>query len=282
MFESHASSQSVAQGREGSLKKILFSCMVAGGLVFTAPGFAADMAIKAPRLRGAAAVDPWSGFYAGVSVGYAWDAGSAGIAPNEILRGIGAGSLPYGPLPGKPNDDSFTAGGQIGYNARFGNVLAGVEADLSYLGMQSSSTATGDVFIGGTFQTTLETRLDWLSTIRGRLGVVAADNLLVYATGGLAFAEVEVSGRGFNLLGCAPAAYCLAGTSNDISTGWTLGGGFEYALAPQWTVKAEYLHVDLGGQSVTFFDPATPGGSLTATATTRLDKVRIGLNYQFR
>lgn len=264
------------------MKKILFSCMVAGGLVFTAPAFAADMVVKTPMLRGAPAVDPWSGFYAGVSIGYAWDSGSAAIAPNLVLMGVGAGSPQYGPLPGKANDDSFTAGGQIGYNARFGDVLAGVEADLSYIGMHGSSTATGTFFIGGTFQTTLETRLDWLSTIRGRLGVVAADNFLVYATGGLAFGEAEVSGRGFNLSGCAPAPYCLSGTSNDISTGWALGGGFEYALAPQWTVKAEYLHIDLGSQSVTFFDPATPGGSMTASATTRLDKVRIGLNYQFR
>jgi outer membrane immunogenic protein len=66
-----------------------------------------------------------------------------------------------------------------------------------------------------------------------------------------------------------------------VSVGWTAGGGLEYALARQWTVKAEYLYLDLGNRSVTFSDVDVPGGTLTASTDFKAQLVRAGVNYRF-
>jgi hypothetical protein len=85
-----------------------------------------------------------------------WGSGASSILPNAAEIAIGAGDPVFGPLPGRPNYDGAVGGGEIGYNARFGNWLAGVEADISAAGMSGSNTAVGVPFIGGTFSTTLE------------------------------------------------------------------------------------------------------------------------------
>ena len=109
-------------------------------------------------------------------------------------------------------------------------------------------------------------RLKWFGTVRGRLGYLPFDNLLTFITGGFAYGRVErtvtmisagpngfgedtTGGPGFNCL--IVGAPCFAGTSSNTNTGWTIGGGLEYALWGNLTIKAEYLYVSLAGQSVT-------------------------------
>ena len=147
-------------------------------------------------------------------------------------------------------------------------------------GCGKQKSATGQYWIGGQFTTTAETKLAWLGTVRGRLGYLPAHNFLIFATGGLAYGEVDTVTTGSNLI-CPGSVYCVTGSTSGVSTGWTGGGGFEYAFSRQWTAKAEYLFVDLGGRSVTFSDPAIPGSAFTATTDFKAHIVRGGLNYRF-
>src|SRR5262249_26491209 len=120
--------------QRANLRTLLISCAAAVTLTaFSA--FAADLAVQAPVLKApppVAAIDPWTGFYIGASAGYGWGSGDSTIVPNAAEVGIGAADPIFGPLPGRPNYEGFVGGGQIGYNARFGNWLAGIEADASY------------------------------------------------------------------------------------------------------------------------------------------------------
>jgi outer membrane immunogenic protein len=228
----------------------------------------------------------WTGFYGGINAGYGWARTSSTIAPNAIESGTGAGNPAFNPLPGDLRPDGFTGGIQIGFNKQFNSFVAGIEADLSYADLDETKSATGPVFIGGNFQTGLETRLNWYGTVRGRLGVLAADNLLLYSTGGAAFSDAKTTLTATNAAhapgGCAAGApYCTNGASATSSIGWALGGGVEYALTSTWNLKAEYLHLDFGSETMTAVDANTPGGEITATAKVRVDIVRLGLNYRF-
>jgi outer membrane immunogenic protein len=146
--------------------------------------------------------------------------------------------------------------------------VAGLEADLDYSNLQKTDAATGAPYVGGILTTTVATSLDWFGTVRGRLGVLPVDNVLLYATGGLAYGSLRTTTTGSNIspFNCDGGhIYCATGSTSGISVGWTVGGGIEYAFARNWTVKAEYLYLDLGNRSVDFIDRDVPGGAMTAT-----------------
>jgi outer membrane immunogenic protein len=266
------------------LRTLLIACTAAATLAVSSSfAFAADIAPVAPVLKAppVAPIDPWTWFYIGATIGWGWGSGDSTIVPNAAEVAIGAGDPIFGPLPGRPNYDGVVGGGEVGYNARFGNWLAGIEADISGAGMRGSSNATGVNFIGGIFSTTLERKLDWFGTVRGRLGVLATNELLVYGTAGLAYGDPKTTMTASNLAVACPFNWCLTGSTSGLSVGWTAGVGAEYAFAPRWTVKAEYLHVDLGSKTVTAIDTFTAGGAVTTTSTTRLDIARVGVNFLF-
>ncbi len=111
--------------------------------------------------------------------------------------------------------------------------------------------------------------IDWFSTLRGRVGYAAGPTLL-YVTGGLAFADVDYSVSGTN----GPTSFAMS--NGSIETGYTVGGGLEWAFAPNWSLKSEYLYVDLGDQTVT-----SPGGTFRSSTDLDFHTVRAGLNYRF-
>lgn len=265
------------------MRTFLIYCTAAATLTVSS-AIAADLpAAPVLKARPVAVVDAWTGFYIGANVGYGWGSGVSTIVPNAPEVGIGAGDPVFGPLPGRPDYNGVVGGGQVGYNARFGNWLAGIETDLSFADMHGSNTAVGAPFIGGTFSTTLERRLDWFGTLRGRLGVLATNDLLIYGTGGLAYGDAKTRFTATNLSVPCPFNWCLAGSTSGLSVGWAAGAGVEFAFAPRWTAKAEYLHIDLGSRSVTALDsfPPLAGGAVTVTSTTRADIARVGVNYNF-
>ena len=187
-------------------------------------------------------------------------------------------------MPGTLHPRGFTGGGQLGFNYQFGSLVTGLEADLAYARLRQTDSATGEFFIGGTLTTTIETRLDWFGTIRARLGVLPTSNLLLYATGGLAYGSVRTSTTGSNQpdINCLDRfIYCASGSTSGISVGWTAGAGIEYGFAPEWTFKTEYLYLDLGNRSVTFPDRAVPDSALTANTSFTAQVVRAGLNRRF-
>lgn len=195
----------------------------------------------------------WSGLYLGVHLG-------ASIGDSDFR-------FPAG----NQGSSSFAGGLQAGYNWRAGTVVYGLEIDATWRG-NSDVAIVGP--LAGAAQT-FATDQNWLMTVRPRLGLLLQPQVLAYVTGGLAFGNVDHS---VTLAG--PGLVGSGASSSDTATGWTLGGGVEWGLDRNWSLKAEYLYVDLG--STTLVTPAT--ASFAATRTTFDDAShlwRAGLNYRF-
>ena len=146
-------------------------------------------------------VQSWTGFYVGGNAGYDWSQQTANYAPNAFIAGLQNGGIP-GSLT--QNLRGFTGGVQGGYNYQIGQELVGIEADFSGLTMNGTTASN----LPGCFAppgpgpcpalpstTTLSqnNKLNWLSTLRGRLGLLSAPDLLLYATGGLAVGRVQLN-----------------------------------------------------------------------------------------
>jgi outer membrane immunogenic protein len=157
--------------------------------------------------------------------------------------------------------------------------VIGVEGDISGTGIRNTTitpiTFGGVPGPGGGFNQMAERDIRWLATIRGRLGY-AADRWLIYVTGGGAWGEVDYT-AGPNI----GAIYSPVMFSHT-SSGWTVGGGFEYAFTNNWTARLEYLYYDLDGASVT--NPVISCPALATTETwdrNKINVVRVGVNYKF-
>ena len=226
------------------MRKLVVSLASAVALFATA-GFAAaaDLPVKARPYVSAPAFS-WTGIYVGANVGYAWGrtTGTAGIAA---------------PAVGHFDINGWQAGGQIGGNYQIQNWVLGIEADYQWADIDGSAT------VGAVTDTA---RVRSYGTLRGRVGY-AWDRWMVYGTGGWAFdARTRYTFA-------TPAAFS---GSRDLN-GWAAGAGVEYAFAPNWSAKLEYLHVDL--DSRTF--PTLGCAPVACTAGARFDTVRVGLNYRF-
>jgi outer membrane immunogenic protein len=146
-------------------------------------------------------------------------------------------------------------GGTVGYNYQIGQAVLGVEGDIDWADIDGSTNTACPLGC--------KTSDDWLSTVRGRLGF-AADRFMPFITGGAAFGDIKASTPGF------------AGATST-NAGWTIGGGLEFAIAGNLTVKAEYLYVDLGKFNCGLSCSVFPTENVTFTANI----VRAGLNYRF-
>jgi outer membrane immunogenic protein len=258
--------------------------LTAFALAGSGSAFAADMAIKAPPPL-PAPVFSWTGWYVGVTAGYGFGNSDQSLTADAAEP---VGPPDTHPAPSGLHPSGFVGGGEVGYNNQAGSFLAGLEADFSYSGSRQTAAATGTPFIGGVLQTTVATKLDWFGTVRGRIGVLPMNNLLLYATGGFAYGDVQTTTTGVNLAATPPCngpggfVYCASGMTSGISVGWTAGAGLQYAIAPRWMIKAEYLYIDLGRQSVTYPDLDTlPVGTLTSTTRFTANIVRVGVDYRF-
>ncbi len=224
----------------------------------------------------------WTGFYAGFNSGYAWGEAAPGVTADSANA---ATSLAIGDAPSGMSYDTagYVSGGQAGYNFRHGRALFGVEADFGLAHIAGTGSVTSTVT---PFNTTIDQRVDWFGTLRGRVGVVAAGNLMLFASGGLAYGETKLNAAVVGAVGsaCAVATTCSIGSANGISIGWTVGAGFEYALASNLTFRGEYLYVDLGERSVHTQETAT-GGFTPFNYTVRSDfdfhVLRSGVSYKF-
>ncbi|MDB5570070.1 MAG: hypothetical protein JWN93_1253 [Hyphomicrobiales bacterium] len=191
----------------------------------------------------------WTGGYAGVTAGYGW--GSYGDL----------GSVSFG----KPS--GFSLGGTLGYNYQMGQVVVGVEGDLSWANYRSSQ-AVG----AAAPYTYYSARTNWLGTARVRVGY-AADRALVYVTGGYAVAPVRSSFSNAGVAG-PPLVPAASGSVSDLHHGFALGAGIEYALTNSVSVKAEYLYASLGKKSM-FPAPYRTEASFSTSL------IRAGVNYHF-
>jgi outer membrane immunogenic protein len=239
----------------------------------------ADMAVKAEP----APISSWTGLYGGVNGGGAFG-NTTGTLSTFTTAPVGAdftGVVNAGGTPrnlGAKHDGGF-GGAQLGYNWQTGDWVLGVETDIQ--GADIGNTSTTTFAGGGGFAPSVSTgrdHIDWFGTLRGRAGVTV-DQLLFFGTAGLAYGGVKSSVT--NIFTPA-AAGVFTGTTNDTRVGWAAGAGLEWGFAPGWSVKGEYLHVDLGSSNVTIVDPVNfPRASATYRFNHAFDTIRIGVNYRF-
>jgi outer membrane immunogenic protein len=245
------------------------------------PANAADLPAKAPVYKAPIAIAAynWTGFYVGGHAGYTWmnstDAitAVAGNALGFINGGDVASRIPLDP-------NGFIGGAQIGYNWQplGSQFVYGLEADISWTDLDKTVSAPGPTDASRIM--TANQKMDWLGTVRGRLGYTPTDRLLAYATGGLAFGRGSLSTALTRTTGCG-GNNCQQGSTSGTKAGWTAGGGLEWAFANNWSAKAEYLYFDLGSLSHQMTDPFFPATIFNASAKFRGSIARVGLNYQF-
>jgi outer membrane immunogenic protein len=186
----------------------------------------------------------WTGLYVGAHVGYGWS--------DLDWQGIGTGS---------DTGSGGLAGGQIGYNIQAGRLVFGIEADISSSWIDGSTSCAG---------LDCSHDINWLASVRGRLGTTINDNrTLLYVTGGAAWADADYAVHD-------PATGTLVGSFSDRHAGWVAGAGIEHMLSSNLSMRAEYLYYS--------FDDVNAPGAL-AGVTTGLDStvqtVRFGLNFKF-
>jgi outer membrane immunogenic protein len=172
---------------------------------------------------------------------------------------------------------------QAGFNWQFAPAwVAGIETDFDWLA-NSAPKSVFPYFGTAAFpalNTTFARGLDSLGTVRARFGWLFTPLFLFYATGGIAYGETRL-GTTFFCPTCAPSA-AISSTSSGNAIGWTVGAGLEWQFAPGWSVKGEYLWVDLGSRSETISYPyATFNSTLTSSVHERDGIVRTGLTYRF-
>ena len=226
---------------------------------------AADLSypVKAPEVAPPVTFS-WTGFYIGANAG--WGGGTFDY-PYSVSTVIGGNS-------GSQSVDSSGGfgGGQIGYNFQFdNNVVLGAEADFQWSGIDGSDEASTESSFG-TISVEAGSEIKWFGTLRGRLGY-AWDHLLVYATVGAAYGKVE------SYTTASVVGNDFSASADDVKWGWTVGGGVEYAFAPGWSFKAEYLYIDLGSQTVLDYSDGVNAGALDVD--TDIHTVRAGINYRF-
>ena len=229
----------------------------------------------------------WSGPYVGVSFGGGGGPGDTPTAcrdPFGIVDTVVANcALSYasGGLEQSYSlsPDGWLGGAQTGYNFRMGNIVTGLEMDLSRSAIEGSDTGSGNLFNGSPGARYLAQDLEWFGTVRGRLGVVTG-NVLVYATAGLAYGRST-----FQYDAVYPTDDAVAsGQASQWSAGWTAGGGAELALGA-WSLKGEYLYFDLGDDKLRaqlFFSGAPSPVFFEPEFETKGHIARIGLNYHFK
>jgi outer membrane immunogenic protein len=232
-------------------------------------------AAHAPSIT-AVPVFSWTGFYAGVNAGYAWGEfkeSNSSITTDGTFPGLPPAPATYLGTPRKTKADGFLGGVQAGYNAQFGALVIGAEADYQFADLDSKTSYLGS--IAGPYYAT-EAKLNQFGTLRARVGY-AFDRVMVYGTGGLAVGQVKSSVA--VTPGTTPIGATYAAGVSNTSIGYALGAGVEAALGTNWSVKGEYLYVDLGKENSNY----AIGGGATATADLKTDAqiVRIGLNYRF-
>lgn len=194
---------------------------------------------------------PWTGVYIGVVAGAVWQETNPFLNcydftnpdPN-VCSTLASFGIPGGFFG--LNDTGFLGGANIGYNASAGNLVLGIEADIAYTSINTTSTFLQPFpcCIRNTF---MRQEMTSLSTLRGRLGY-AAGNFLLYATGGLAVGQVEYA---FGLTDAQFVGGGFAGASNSqLKVGYTGGAGVEISFG-QFSVKTEYLYYNLGQETLT-------------------------------
>ena len=264
------------------MKNFLFRGILLIPLAFAGSAGAADLGpYKAPPAPAATAFT-WTGFYIGADIGGGATHTHATTVPDPAIPG--SFDLQSFAL----NGSGFLGGLHAGYNWQVApSWLLGVEDDIDWTSIRASSL--GPLTIGGipnggiagaTSADSLISNLNWLATIRGRVGYTAS-NWLFYATGGAAIGGLNQSAtQSFSAAGLSAMWPFSTSTTRE---GWVAGGGFEYAVTNNWILRAEYLFYSLRGANGFGFPIGAPTPLLFADTfgRTEIQTVRTGISYKF-
>jgi outer membrane immunogenic protein len=216
----------MAMSERAGMENIVMKRLLLVGAAFAAQIASATAADMAPLDRGSlAAIFNWTGAYVGADIGGAW---------SNIQSNFGGG-----------NASSVIGGAYAGYNWQLApQWLIGIEGDATWADL-TVPAGSGDV--------------NWLGSLRGRIGWSLTATTMLYFTGGAAWSTVSIPG-----VDTLPAT--------QTKTGWVVGGGLEWApWANTWLVRAEYLNYSFTGIPL----GAGSGSDLT------ISEARIGVAYKF-
>lgn len=230
------------------MKKVLLTGVALAAL---ASGTALAADLPARRAMPVKAPEPvaygynWSGVYVGAHAG--------GGFGERCFTDFGAGD-------GCHDKDGFLGGGQIGFNVQSGQFVFGAEFSGSWADITGSHTSVLDA------PATYHSDLNTILLFTGRVGM-AFDRTLLYVTGGGAWTrnKFEYNDGGF------------VSSNTQNRTGWTVGAGIEYGLAPNWSIGVQYNYVDLGDKNVNFVG----ADNFTVKSDSHVHLATARLNYRF-
>lgn len=239
---------------------------------------AADLPASMPvKALAAPAPFSWTGFYIGGHLGYGWGSvdGDTLAAPT-VPAGLGFGTPGAQPFSVNRSltPNGILGGGQFGYNHQIGSAVLGFETDFTWTGQRDTFSFSGERVFNSedyVYQETVRAQLQYMGTVRGRLGY-AFGMFMPYVTAGFAWGHMT-SDLNSSLRQLFGPTLLIATSQSRTLSGGTVGAGLEYAVASKWSLKAEYLFVDLGKK--TFFD-----GQSGSTFGLQDHTVRLGFNYR--
>ncbi|MFI4960767.1 MAG: outer membrane protein [Hyphomicrobiales bacterium] len=265
-----------------------------GSIALIGSAAAADMPVKMPVKAPIVVYDPWVGLYAGVNIGYSW--GNWSATNQQFVPPLGI--FNFESTTASPKVNGILGGVQAGYNWRVApQWILGIEGDAQITGEKASDNWTDPElpptvninpnFVlrpGGPATLSSEWKFPWFATLRLRAGYNPSPDWLLFVTGGLAVGESKYS---FNFsqpgaaLNVPPAstATTYALSANRTAAGFAVGAGTEYKIDRHWSVKAEYLYVDLGTHTINTTD--IDGAPFSVSYRVRDHIGRLGLNYFF-
>lgn len=222
------------------------------------------------------AVHNWTGFYIGANIGFAFggdDEVDIKEDPSDVFGKREAGDLVLSGLFGGP---------EVGFNFQTGDVVFGLEGDFEFSGIDDDDfgSAEAENAPGAhVLDADSSNDVDWFSTVRGRLGW-AFDNVLLYATGGVAIGHFD-----YRVDGVFSDDLFFTIDDDFTQVGWTAGAGLEWAFGENWSAKVEYKFLDFGEESLdaTVFDAGGDPAGLTEETEAELNfhTVKFGVNYRF-
>jgi outer membrane immunogenic protein len=251
------------------MKRVAVIAAAVLGLGFAPCAHAADLSVRAAPVYQApvVAAPTWTGIYLGVNGGWGWT-GSSSVAFTAIPP------VPVAPFSIGQDTNGAVFGGQLGYNWQTGNWVLGIEGDFDGFGAQNGTKNFLLVTPGqGQVAFSASDVPKWLASVRGRLGYSWGPNL-IYITGGGAWTDLQF------------ATTDTVGNSSfdQTQSGWTLGGGYQWMFAPNWSLRAEYLYYRFssGAANSTILPTSVGGGGFAHTwSSTSLSVTRVGLDYKF-
>lgn len=253
----------------------------ASTIALTQLAFAADLPVKAP----APLASNWTGFYIGGDIGGAWSRNTGTFSPLPTPFDFGA----FG-ISGNNGGSGFIGGFHAGYNWQFAPTwVAGIEGDWSWTKASGSFAQIWSLnpppgTLVNSF-TNMSSTLDWLASIRGRLGYLVTPNLLAYGTGGVAWGKFDYAASDSNGFS-GVNSYTASAAVSCTQAGYVVGGGLEWAITNNWLLRGEYLYYRLNSAPTVVAQNSannrfqnTPSGY--SWSSTNINVARLGLSYKF-